>query len=379
MEVLFPPTIANANDFPEVIIKASPKFQFRKLDFRASLKKSSHILLTRNGRGAMGIAGQKLQYTDRKNIVLIPAYHCPALVEPFIWLNYEIRFYPLLPDLSVDIEQLKNILKDDVTHCVVIRYFGFAQNIQQVINTVQQKNILVIEDCAHALFDFLGISHPLNTQSDAKICSINKLLPSIDGGALYFKKISFPRVSYCTWLEEIKGIMFLVGVIPLVNKIRKKFNRGSKRVPEVNVLKKAESKNLPSLTYFSEKDLTSSGFRHTELILRHSCIDKIIQKRQENFTYLVNHLVNSDIGKPLYNKVHHSVPYVVPFLLKHEKYFAELRKKGIQILRWEEVAISDCEVSQDYRKRLIQLPCHQQLLKSELDIIIQAITSLECQ
>tara|TARA_R110002167_G_scaffold258604_1_gene465164 strand:- start:1199 stop:2335 length:1137 start_codon:yes stop_codon:yes gene_type:complete len=376
MEVIFPPTMANANDFPELIIKATPKIQLNALRLTTSINKNPHYLLTRNGRGAMGLAGQKLQYKDRKNIVLIPAYHCPALVEPFICLNYEVRFYPLLPDLTVDLEAFKRLLEDDVTHCVAIRYFGFNQNIQQLIETAQQKNVLVIEDCAHALFDFFDIGSRDSSQSDAKICSINKLLPSIDGGVLYYQGDHVPPLRYRTWMEEFKGILYLTGLTLLINSLRKKLKRPNDSNDNVEMLK-SHADSSPKLRYFSHEDLTSGGYRHTGFVLRHSNFSNIIQKRRDNFAYIVQRLSNTSVGVPLYTHAGNSVPYVVPFLLSNESYFANLRKKGIQVLRWEEVALSDCEVSQDYRKRLIQLPCHQQLLRSELDTIIQAITSLE--
>ena len=191
MEVIFPPVMANASEFPPVTITASPKFKLRDLKLFPKSLNLDKVQLTRNGRGAMGIVGSALKYTNKKNIILIPAYHCPALVEPFIHLNFEIRFYPIQPDLSVNITDFKLLLSDDVTHCIVIRYFGFNQNINDVIQHAKQANLRIIEDCAHALFSFMGYGNSSNhNQVDAKICSINKLLPSIDGGALFLESAS---------------------------------------------------------------------------------------------------------------------------------------------------------------------------------------------
>ncbi|MBC3765774.1 DegT/DnrJ/EryC1/StrS family aminotransferase [Neptunicella marina] len=373
MEVYFPPVIANATDFPAVTIKASPKVDFRMLRFFRKNHYSEFIRLTKNGRGALGIVGQQLKYNDRKNVILIPAYHCPALVEPFIWLNYEIRFYPLNPDLSVDIEQFNALAQDDVTHCIVVRFFGFSQNIEALKSSAKTHNLLVIEDCAHALFDILLPQSETPADSDAQIASINKLLPSIDGGVIHFPKVRLPKLPCYSLGEECKGLMHSIGLMPFINKIRQLFRRKTSEPAELFATHVKANK----LKYFSPDDMTSGGYRHTQWLLDYCDINRIKVKRSENFNYLVGQLKNSTIGHPLFEQLSDNTPYVVPFLLNDKKYFTALRKQGIQVLRWEEVAKSDCRISQDYRERLVQLPCHQSLRQNDLDEIVLQIRALE--
>jgi len=70
------------------------------------------------------------------------------------------------------------------------------------------------------------------------------------------------------------------------------------------------------------------------------------------------------------------VPYVLPFLLNNKDDFVKVRQAGVQCLRWEEAAITDCTISQDYRYRLIQLPCHHQLTTVDITAIIQILKAL---
>ena len=56
--------------------------------------------------------------------------------------------------------------------------------------------------------------------------------------------------------------------------------------------------------------------------------------------------------------------------------FHLLKLAGIPIWRWEDMALTDCPVAEDYRLRLIQLPCHQELKQMELDWMIGILRSV---
>lgn len=378
MVVKFLSPIANASQFPVPVVSATPKFRLTGInllhDSGLELKNATY---TRNGRGAIGIAGEALK-KPTKNVILIPSYHCPALVEPFIWLGYEIRFYSVQADLSIDIETLKAQLSaGDVTHCVVIRYFGFSQNVHDLIEFLANNQVEVIEDCAHALFAFLAHFTPQMMKDDrvsASICSINKILPTIDGGALYLKEQVALNLSQAEWSDEAKACAYLVGIPQALGKIKSAFK------PNITVTNEEPDEPLaePSnhLRYFQPVDRQSASYRHTHYILRKSDLDDVKFKRRKNFEYLLENINNPDVGTPLFSELNDDVPYVMPFLLKDDKHFFDIRSLGIQILRWEEIATSECKVSQQYRSKLIQIPCHQQLKQSQLDYIVESINQL---
>lgn len=382
MAVKFLSPIANASQFPVPTVSASPKFRLSDVNLLHSSELSlKHAAYTRNGRGAIGIAGKALKKPG-KNVILIPAYHCPALVEPFIWLDYEIRFYPVNPDLTIDVNQLKIALSaGDVTHCVVIRYFGFSQNIQEVVSYLDQNGIYVVEDCAHALFAFLEHFSPKKHQDDrvsASICSINKILPTIDGGALYLKQPSQPNLQEANWADEAKACAFLLGIPQFVGKLKSWLGQSEQSATtQSDSTAQTDPEHEDRLRYFQPVDLSSASYRHTHYILSKSDLDAIKIKRRRNYQYLLNGIANPAVGKVLFSQPEKDVPYVMPFLLSDDKHFFTLRSKGIQILRWEEIAISDCTISQEYRSRLIQIPCHQQLKRAQLDYIITTFNQLQ--
>ena len=372
MDVKFAPVMANANNFPVATIRATPAFcvtDFRQLGQSTDF---SQCIYTRNGRAAIGLAAQQLMHSNKKNIVLLPAYHCPALVEPFLWLGYQVRFYPVLPSLAVDEDVFLQYLTADVTHCLVVRFFGFQQNNKQLINLAALAGKVIIEDYAHALVDFLQRLQQPDPAVAARICSINKILPTIDGGLLYMQQGIGVQPQYCSWYEEAKGIAFLFKVPQFIQYIKSKV----KKPRQTASISQTAARAVNKLTYFQPEDLSSASFRHTKVILQLSDFKHIKAKRRSNYNYLAQGLSQSQAGQCLYESADLEAPYVLPFLLNDAADFQHLRFKRIQVLRWEEVAYGQCKVSEDYRSRLVQLPCHHKLKQAELDYIINAVQNL---
>jgi hypothetical protein len=49
---------------------------------------------------------------------------------------------------------------------------------------------------------------------------------------------------------------------------------------------------------------------------------------------------------------------------------------GVPLLRWEEVAYSDCLVSERYVGDLVQIPCHQDLDDEDIEWLTGAIRNI---
>ncbi|MEO3680156.1 DegT/DnrJ/EryC1/StrS family aminotransferase [Rheinheimera sp. FR7-31] len=369
MDVKFAPVMANAADFPEAIIRATPGFGFRDIGLLWQKLQLGQCTYTRNGRAAIAIAAQQLKFPNQTNTVLLPAYHCPALVEPFLWLGYQVRFYPVQADLSVDADVFQRLLTADVSHCVVVQFFGFKQNANHLIELAHAAGKRVLEDCAHGLVDFVASLQQDDPRVSARICSINKLLPTIDGGLLYLRQQQSRQPGYCSWLEELKGIAFLL-------KIPQRLERFRQRAKTRKSVAVSVQGATTEFKYFKPADLNSASFRHTKWILQYSNLEAIKAKRRANYRYLVAGLTGVAAGSCLYPVIADEAPYVLPFLLRDGRHFQHLRQQKIQVLRWEEMAPSGCDITEQYRSRLIQLPCHHKLTRAELDYIIQAMAGL---
>jgi perosamine synthetase len=54
--------------------------------------------------------------------ILLPAYHCGAMVEPALWLNAEVAFYRLSSDLHIDLEDAARRLGPNSNAMVIAHY-----------------------------------------------------------------------------------------------------------------------------------------------------------------------------------------------------------------------------------------------------------------
>ncbi len=368
-DINFQQALANAKQFSPIRYAATPKLRLSELSLISSFD-YQNLLFTHSGGTALSKAGQVLKLDS--NTILVPSYHCPAAIEPFIWLGFKCIFYRVNADLSPDKNHVHQLINQhDISHCLTINYFGVICHLPLIADILSSTNIIIIHDCAHALFDLLSYTK-VHNEADATICSINKILPSIDGGIVTFKS-SVPRpLQPVGFVEESKAILYLLGITSIINKLRFAFK---KRTEPINGA--LDNTKATSLCYFNSSKAEQQCFSHTIAILRRSNLNKIAQRRRENYRYLCSALKNSGLGTLLKPQLdQHNVPYVLPFLLHDKSHFSKVRQTGIQCLRWEEIAQTDCNVSQDYRSRLLQLPCHHQLSKQELDAMIKQLKDI---
>ena len=136
--------------------------------------------------------------------ILLPAYigystnEGSGVFDPVIETNTEYIFYRLKKSLNIKIEDIKNKIKANKNNIIlIIHYFGFVDNNLELIKQYARKyNMIIIEDFAHALFNF-----HLNPVIDFNygIFSLHKLLPFYCGGMVLSKskkKIKSTDISY---------------------------------------------------------------------------------------------------------------------------------------------------------------------------------------
>ncbi len=68
---------------------------------------------------------------------------------------------------------------------------------------------------------------------------------------------------------------------------------------------------------------------------------------------------------------------IFPFLIDHpDRHFPLLKRLGVPIWRWDELAVSDCQISHYFRLHLLHLPCHQGLSDNEMNWLIAAVRAV---
>jgi dTDP-4-amino-4,6-dideoxygalactose transaminase len=86
------------------------------------------------------------------NEVLVQAFTCNAAVNPIIWAGFEPIYVDCNEDdFNIDIDDLKNKISSRSKVVMVQHTFGLPADMDKILEICNQNNLILIEDCAHAL------------------------------------------------------------------------------------------------------------------------------------------------------------------------------------------------------------------------------------
>lgn len=115
--------------------------------------------------------------------VLLPAYHCAAMVEPLSLVGAEAVFYRLRENLTVDMDDIAAKVDGRVRVLIATNYFGFPNSLTRIRAFCDDHGLKFLEDCAHSLFGTHD-GRPLGSFGHYAIASATKFFPVRDGGCL---------------------------------------------------------------------------------------------------------------------------------------------------------------------------------------------------
>jgi len=218
-------------------------------------------------------------------------------------------------------------------------------------------------------------------ESDYIIGSLTKFFPTFDGGVLIAnKEIENPPLPLSA-KQELKALFnvihlatqygrfkWIVWLFRLVSTLRAKSPRQANENNLSHVEKQPvypQSKNVEIL----------SASRICNYIVDHSDFRKIVEKRKQNYLYILNNLCNEEnIDLSFNNRDSQFIPYMVVAVLRQpEKHHPLLIANGLPIWRWEHLYPSQYDIAKNHSKSIIQIPCHQQLRMEELSALVGGI------
>lgn len=354
---------------------------------------ASDVLYLPSGRMALYYALQLLGVNSLSQ-VLVPAYHCGSMVEPIIYLGATPRFFHINKYLEVISSELEQHLSPETKAMLLPHFFGFPQDLEPIREFCTKHNIALIEDCAHAFFQQ---SHPLGLGSvgDFSITSTVKFFPGVEGGILACNNPSFDlaqiKRAAPSLVNQIKSLLHTLetsasyGRLSVLGKLLniRTHNADDPSKPQKSTNEKPQTRTLnrESMQWFIPEQIGQDASWGTRFIAIYSNLQHIIDKRRDNYCYYLAKLKDTPNIRPLHPELPDQViPYIFPLILEQpEIHFPILKQAGVPIWRWEELVVSNCPISTDYRLCLIQLPCHQSLNIQELDWIIDTLISTVTQ
>jgi perosamine synthetase len=376
---------------PHPTLRRADLFPGRANDPRA-LCGSDALHLTYNARGAFY---QLLQALPEKagTVVLLPAFHCTALVEPVAHSRFRAIFYRIKPDLSIDLDDLRSKLTPDVALVAVIHFFGFPTDLNPVLSLAEQTGSYVLEDCAHS-FLTLTNGHAIGDRGDFSIYSYYKTIPSLLGGALrinrnelnfMLSKKSIPaKESAIITKRLLEQLLDNSGDGLLKHSLQtlEKFRVARRR--QKTAASGAGQSAFVDDPYLFREDLAIAKIPMLcERIVNSSDWQGTVSARRRNYELLNAALEENPLLQKLCPALPKGVcPWAFPVLLRDRARFEhQLRDRGVPLFTFGETlhpllqstdnaARSDAE---DLSQRLLALPVHQNLSAEDVAHYAQVI------
>jgi len=266
------------------------------------------------------------------------------MVEPFLWAGCQIRFYNVGPHLDPDPDSFERQLAS-VDAVLLTRYFGFDCAATEYGTQARRAGKLVIEDLAHSAFSD-------HITGDIAITSLSKFFACDEGAELFVAD----DAHYRTLNASARALR----QTPLVWRAKDTIRRLWRRIP-------GTAQRDTRYRYFDTLQMTRPVERATPQFTGGPPDNCISTLRRAHYLRLETVVAKTYPAGMICGLLPTGiVPYVFPLLLRRASDFHTLRQAGIPIQRWEELASTGCEVSCDYRHKLVQLPIHQAITSSQM-------------
>ena len=170
------------------------------LKFKRSLEKlfGGTVFLLARGRFAFDLIFRSVNH-NKNDEIIVPNYYLKELIPIFKNEGLKVKYCDInLNDYSYNIKELLSQINERTRYVIVSHIFGICGDISNIITKIKKrnKNILIIEDCAHSFgSEYNGKN--LGTFGDFALFSFDYIKPLnlLGGGALlvnnkkYLKKI----------------------------------------------------------------------------------------------------------------------------------------------------------------------------------------------
>jgi dTDP-4-amino-4,6-dideoxygalactose transaminase len=324
------------------------------------------------------------------DVVLMPAYHCGIEVEAVLKAGGSVKFYGVTASLHVDINDLTSQIDSRTKALFVIHYFGFPQDMQAIKTICAERNILLIEDCAHALMSTYS-QVPLGKFGDVSIFSFQKSLPIPDGGALVINTGTFhtPGVG-----EAPTKLTLWRGVVVLCMQHTRMFHAWCYAVLNIlfihparwllRLLKKRQPQNFAiqtaSTACFDDSKASLSISSVSLKQIQSSNLENMYQKRRENYKRLQSFLPKAYVSQLVFPALPEGVcPLFFPIRFPDRKMVVTfLEGKNIETFIFGEflhpnLAADQFPQAQKCSQEILGLPIHQDMQERHMEYLGQAI------
>lgn len=349
------------------------------------------VQFTASGRAAilLGLEALALPAGAR---VLVPSYHCPTMVSPALALGLQVGFYPITPEGRPDLAWLDAHLPADARVICVAHLFGLPLDLSDVQAWCRQRGLLLLEDCAHAMFG------PVGRQGDIAIASLPKFFAALDGGLL-----RGPAPAATQALQPLGTLRELRAWLDSLEISARHGRLGRWRwwAGPLLALKQALRRSpppaqpTPAPAPAARPQFDASGeYARIDVAACHRAASatsrraataasrgRIVARRREHYAAYAQAFAGRAGMRPLMPGLPaEAAPYVFPLWLDEpEAAYEAARRQGLPVSRWDWLWPGVPDLPGDQGKRwsvhVLQLHCHQDLSAEQRQRIIDTLLS----
>jgi len=338
------------------------------------------------GRYALGEAYRRAGL-DSGGALLAPAYHCVTMLDPALALGAEALLYPLCADLSPDpaaLDALVAASAKPVKALLATHFFGFVRDFSWLQSWCAARGILLVEDCSHTLFTERYRVAGAGRYGQFVASSPYKFFPGADGGWLLAsgpEALAGTALRRAGWRDELRGLkQFFVSarqasvdaadIAALDDQLAALIGQAPETGNDAPLTRSGHSPQ------YREEYADRAALRSSRWLAGHSSLSAAIDRRRANYRRWLQAVADLPHCRALYPELPDAVvPYMFPLIIEYPlPHFYWLKRLGVPVWRWDEMAVSACPVARDYRLRLLHLPCHQSLNDDEMEWLLAALS-----
>ncbi|MBN1209687.1 MAG: DegT/DnrJ/EryC1/StrS aminotransferase family protein [Myxococcaceae bacterium] len=340
----------------------------------------SDLELTYLGRNAVWRAVRQLGLAGAE--VIAPAYHHGVEIAALLAAGARVRFARVDAAMRLDLEHLEAQIGPETRALYVIHYAGFPQPMAPLQELARRRGLLLIEDCALALFSQDG-SVPLGSRGDAAIFCFYKTVPVAHGGALLLNAwpkpppLPKPRPPpLLSTLSHLAGSVLFSLELGLGAPGRAARN-AIKSVTR-DFRQRANAVDVPVGTQEFDPEAVDLGMSSlTEQVLRAAEAQEIIRRRRANWLFLHQRL--GEPGRSPWEELPAGVCPLFYAIRVNDKdqALATLRARGVDAVDFWRFGHPSAELERfpevdALRRQIVELPCHQDLGTEQLERVVHA-------
>jgi dTDP-4-amino-4,6-dideoxygalactose transaminase len=344
-------------------------------------------MLVYKGREAIRLA---LRAINKKNTkVGICGYTCYAVYDAVISEGYDVAYLDVDETLQFSFETFKKAAEENKNLQVVIiqNTLGYPCDIEKIAKFCREKDIILIEDLAHAIGANYKEGKEAGMVGDFVILSFSqdKMIDGISGGAVIVRNSKFKIANIATELsseQQKRDRMY-----PLYTfLIRKTYSFGFGKALHV-LLKKRKLLTMP-MDNLETTTIHSLPHWYSQLIYsEYKGLDKNLSHRKKIASIYAEGLNKKIVEKYFIETVPLSANLRFPiFVPNRESLISFLKQKNIYVSDiWYDAPIGpkkyltktnysgQCPTAESISERMVNLPTHRNVSEPDAKLLVQYI------